>query len=691
MVQDSQIIPFQGGLDLVTPAMMKAPGSVIASKNYEVKAEGYARCEGFEIFDGRPKPSEAEYWILFFDNGSAAISEDDTVTGATSGHTGIAVADAVVTAGTYGGGDAEGYLVLYNTTGVFQDNENLQVSAATKSTANGVATADSAADDTEHTTYIASVTAKRRAAISAPTGSGAIRGVATLLGDVYCWRDNAGATAGQMFKATASGWSLQSFGEYILFDAATAQFLEGETLTGGTSLATATIERVILRDGAWDGSGVGYLVLSGVAGGPFQNNEAITSASGAAVADGANVAITLAAGGRYRSIVENFYSQENTTRLYFVNGVGPAYEWDGSVLAPVFTGLTAALEKPKFIAAHRLHLFLGYDTGSIQHSATGTPLAFLATGGAAEFGFGQSVTGMKSHTRDSLVITGRNKVGYLVGSIPADFDLKSTSEDSGAIADTLEVVGNPIFLDDQGLRDMAASDSFGDWLIGTMTRKVEPLLRSLFRADVTVIGGLRVRAKDQYRLFYSDGYGLYVYFGRKDPEVMTFDLGVVPSCMTSGEDADGQEILFMGASDGKVYQLDAGTSFDGEAIEAFVRTPFLNMKQPNTEKRFHSARLEGKAADENSVISITADFSYGNADQPPSVGGEFTFYGRGGFWDEMLWNEFLWDSQLEGQALVPLDGIGENASIVIASSSATETPHTLSVLTVNFTRRRKLR
>ena len=690
MAQKSEIVPLRGGLDLVTPAMLVRPGFAIAAQNYEVEARGYRRVTGYERKDGRPAPSDAEYYVLSFDAGSAEIAEDDTVTGVDSSATGIAVVDGIVTSGTYGGNDAAGDLILYNISGTFQNNENLQVSAQTRAVSDGTAQRNAADTDALNTTWLASVTTKRRAAIEKPAGSGAIRGVATYLGDSYCWRDNPGATAVVMFKATTSGWSTQTFGEYIKFDAGATEFLEGETLTGAGG-ATATIERVIINVGAWDNSGVGYMVLSGVAGGPYVNNEALTSASGAATADGINVAITLPAGGSYNSVEHNFYAQEITTRLYVANGVGPAFEWDGTVMAPIFTQLSSGLEKPKHIAVHRQHLFLAYTGGSIQNSSTGLPLTFDATTGAAEVGFGQDITGLKSHTRDSLIVTARNKIGYLIGSDSTDFELKSISEDSGAIAGTLQIVGQPIFMDDQGLRDMVAAQTFGDWQIGTITRLVEPLLKTKRAAGVDPVGAIRVRAKDQYRLFFDDGTGLLIYFGRKSPEIMTFKLLFTPAVFASGEDSNGNEILLVGASDGFVYQLDKGTSFDSSTIEAFLRTSFLNQNRPNVEKRYHQVRLEGQAGNTDSALLMVADFAYGNANQPPANETAFTFFGGGGFWDEATWDEFIWDSQIEGQAFAPLDGIGENVSVIVASDSAVETPHTLSVLTINYTMRRKLR
>lgn len=690
MTQDSDTLALQGGLDLVTPAMMVKKGMCISAQNYEVEARGYRRCTGNERFDGQPKPSEARYFILTFDTGSVPIDAGDVVVGATSGAMAIALYDAIVDSGSFAGGDAAGSLILYNLTGQFEIAEVLEVSASAVAAATSPATMSAAAEDELNAIYLQAAIDARRAVIAKPPGSGPVRGVATFNGDKYCWRDNAGGTACAMFKATSTGWQEVVGGSFIRFAAGVTAFVEGEVLTGGTSGATATIERVVRNEGAWDGGAEGYLVLSGVTG-VFVDTEALTSATGAATAASAAQAITFPAGGLYRSIETNFFATAGFKRLYFVNGVGPACEFDGDVIAPIYTGRPDVTEKPQHIAEHRLHLFLGYKGGSLQNSSTGMPLEFDAVTGAAEIGFGQDITGLRSNTRDSLIITGRNKLGYLVGTDATNFDLRSVSEDSGAIENTLEIVGSPLFLDDQGVRDMQAAETYGDWKIGTKTQKVEPLLRQRRETGQRPVGSMRVRSKDQYRLYFPDGSGILIYLGRREPEIMTVSLGFAPFCFHSGENEDGDEVLFAGSVDGMVYQIDVGTSFDGEPILAFLRLSFMNQGAPNIEKRYHRARVEGQASESNTNLSAVADFSYGDANQPPSNNTDFVFFGDGGFWNEAIWDQFQWSSAIEGQAFADLDGIGENVSLVFASESATKTPHTLSTLTINFTRRRKLR
>lgn len=685
-----KIISFSGGLDLVTTPLGIKPGACIAAQNYESEVRGYKRFVGYERLDGQPKPSAATYWVLGFDAGTVEIASGDTVTGATSGATGIALVDGIVTSGTYGGSDAAGDVILYNVSGTFEDDENLQVSASTVAVANGIASEAGADDDDDDETYRRAAVAARRTSILAITGSGPTRGVFTYKGDIYAVRDNAGATAAVLYKATTAGWSAQSFGSTLSFDAGTVEFVEGDMLTGGTSGATATVERIVLQEGAWDGTAVGYVVLSGVTG-TYTDGETITSAGGSAAANGVAEAITLPAGGKYRVKTHNFFGVSNLRRAYIVNGMGQAHEWDGTVLAPISTGVASALDKPKFVGVVGDHLLLGYDGGSIQYSGTGLPLQWRALDGAGELGIGEDITGIKSNTKTATIITGRNKVAYITGTSSADFQVLDISEDSGALTDTLEVVGIPLFLDDRGVRDMSASDSFGNWRIGTTTQLIEPLIRNKRKAGVLPVGTLRVRSRDIYRLFYEDGTGISIYFGRKNPECMPLKMGFTPNVFFSGEDTDGNEILLAGDTDGMVYQMDVGTSMDGAVVEAYARTSFLNANSPNMEKRFPGAVLEVDSEGFSTTVSVSADYSYGDPDKPAGNEVSTEIFGSGGFWNESEWNRFQWSSR--SQAYVPIDmnGIGSNVSLVFMSDATHDEAHTLAALTLNYSPRRQLR
>jgi hypothetical protein len=690
MTQQTQIVPFKGGLDLITPAALVQPGYAIGGDNYEVEARGYRRMEGYERFDGRFKPSEADYYILPFQTGTLAFGPSALVTGAVSGATGYILVAATLASGSYGGGNATGDLILYNVTGTFVLGEGLKQGGVTCAVASAPAVRNGSGSDTDHDTYIASVTALRRAVIAAPSGSGPIRGVVTYQGETWCFRDNLAGTAGQMFKATSGGWIAQAFGSTLDFKDGAVIFSEGDVVVGASSGATGIVQRVVRQSGAWAGSAAGFLVLSNVTG-TFNASEIITSAAGRARSNGANAVITLPPGGTFECIVANFYATEGRERLYFTSRTGRAFEWDGTILAPIRTGMPEATDLPQHIAFHRNHLFLTFDGGSLQNSSIGSPLEWDAITGAAEIGFSQDITALLSDTRDSLVVGGVQKIGYLTGSSSSDFNLASITESSGIIEGTIAAMASPIFMDDMGLRDLQASQVYGNWNIGTITQMVEPLLLSKKAGGILPAGCIRVRSKAQYRLFLSDDTGFFVYLGRKSPEIMTFTLGFSPVAFHSGRDSQGQEVLFLGSSDGMVYQMDAGTSFDGDPISAFVRLSWLNQGNSMQKKRYHRARLEGSPATTDTVIRVAADFSYASSDVPSLPEATSTMYGAGGFWDTASWDEFQWSSEVESSVWIDIGAIGDNAALVFSSESATETPHVLSTLAVNWSPRRSLR
>ncbi len=687
MNQMTAHFPLQGGLDLVTPAIRTEAGRVIAGLNYEPVPRGYRRYQGNERYDGRPRPSAASYWVLNFDAGQAAISEGDTVTGATSGATGKALIDAVVTSGGYGGNDAAGYLVLTGVSGTFQDNENLQVSAATKSVSDGTATARGADNDTDDGTWLQDAIETARALISKPAGSGKIRGVWVYGGDTYCFRNNAGGTAGVMYKSTSSGWSQVDLGREIDFDAGTAAFTEGETLTGGTSGATATIKRVIVQSGDWDDNdAAGYLILSGVTG-AFQNNETITDGmSGSATSDGADAAITLPAGGRYEFRNHNFYGASNLRRMYGVNGVGKGFEFDGSVFVPIRTGMST--DTPAHLSIHKNHLFYSFAGGSAQFSGTGNPYSWSVVLGAGEIGLGEEITGFLSDNVGVLNIFGRNKVAVLYGNDSDDWVLEFLADDAGGIEWTVQKIGLPTYVDDRGVRTLRTTQAYGDFRLGTITQMVEPIFEEKRKNGVAPLSSVRVRAKDQYRLFWNDGTGLIVYLGRKEPECLVIDFGDTNvEVICSAEDSSGDEVIYFGTNDGWVMQMDRGTSFDGSAISAFIRLPFNHIGSPTQNKRWHKATLEADVAATTS-LSFTVEYGYANPHQPPSIEQSFSVTGSGGFWDESDdWDDFYWDSAAEGTAEANIDGFGTNMSLAIISEATYEEPHTLHGLTLHFSYR----
>lgn len=117
----------------------------------------------------------------------------------------------------------------------------------------------------------------------------------------------------------------------IPFDAETGSFTVGETVTGGTSGASATILAIVKT-----GATAGFLRVGAVTSGPFQDNEALTdAAAGAATAAGANASSsTVTITGVATSSLSQvwlfkrrlFFVEKNTTSAWYlpVDSIGGA-------------------------------------------------------------------------------------------------------------------------------------------------------------------------------------------------------------------------------------------------------------------------------------------------------------------------------------------------------------------------------
>lgn len=687
--QQARTIALRGGLNLVTPSDEMPPGYVLASENYEAVERGYRRFTGYERFDGRLAPSDAQFATLRFDTGSTAVVEGNTLTGATSGATGIVLADWTVETGTTGGGDAAGYIVLGEVAGTFQDDEDLQVSSSTVAVADGTQTSSDPLLEGQKSAFLGLAEERRRALIQAVPGSGPVRGVAILNGDVFALRDNVGATECLLYKATAAGWTLQTLSPFVGFTGGTSAFQEGETLTGGISGATATIERVMVHSGAFGPDAAGEIVLSGVSG-TFQSGEMITSASGSATASGAQSTPTIAPGGRYTFISHNFFGMAGNDRLYAAGGVGRAFEWDGSVFAKINTGLSVSLDKPTHVGVMSEHLLLGYRQGSIQISETGNATQFKATGGAGEITLGSEVRGLISNASTSTIILGKDRIAYLSGTDTTNFVMRSITDDAGAVEWSSQLIGTPIYMDARGLRRLNTTEQYGDWKMGTMSQIVRPLFESMAERSVQVVASTRVRSRGQYLVFFDDKTALNVYLERKNPEFMPLRLPFEASCATDGERADERELILVGDSEGFVYELNRGRSFDGVGISAALRLVFDNIGSPNDDKRFHSFRVHADAPD-GASIKWSLDFGYGNPRRTPQPSTNGDLIGSGAFWGGADWGDFNWDVAIQEALHGYVDGLGTNYSAGFVTRDLVERDHTLTSTTMMYTRRRQRR
>lgn len=667
-----------GGLDEMTPPLERAPGLVRKALNFEAEINGgYTTVEGYERTDGRPAPSAAAYTIVLATiTGSAAVG--NTVTGLTSSATGVIIA---LPGGSF---------VMTKIVGTFVTGESLQIAAVT------VATSTSghrkASTPLLNAQYLNLAADSYRTDIGVPTGSGVILGGFYLNDINYCFRNNAGGTAAGMWKSSGSGWTAVALGRELSFTSGgTYVIAEGNTITGETSAATAVLTRVVLETGSFAaGTAAGRLIFASQTG-TFQA-ETIKVGVNLNVANIASdsTAITLLPSGRFKHVKENFGGNANTTRVYGCDGVNRGFEFDSSgVFVPISTGMTA--DTPVNVYAHKKQLFFSF-AGSVQHSGPGTPYIFSVILGAAELAMGDTVTGFDMQPGTSsgaaLAIFTRNRLSILYGSSSADWQLVPYRDELGAWSNTIQNVGYTIFLDDRGITNIQTSQEYGNFVHNAITHKVLSLMAAY--KPLTTASCI-CRDKSQYRLFFSNNRALYITLvGRKLVGIMPMRMPDVARCTWTAETNAGEEVMFIGSDDGYVYQMDKGTSFDGDAIEFYIDLPYNFFGSPRVDKSYHDVTVEA-AGTGYSAFNLGYSLGYGSTDIPqPATQSAVTSFSTA-TWDSFVWDAFQWDGRILSPTALNIDGMAENISLAIRGSSDYYAPLKLTAAIVHYAPRLRLR
>lgn len=680
---------------MVNPPLSLDPGVLYACSNYEPGTKGgYERVAGYERLDGQNSPADASYWLVDFDAGTTAIVAGDVISNvaspASTDESGEVLANAVVTSGDWATNDAVGYFYVCKADGdflspAFLDNDTLYVSAASVATAFGNAEENGALIDADHATFLQDAMETLRARIDTLPGEGNVLGVWAFNNVVYGFRNKTGGATAGMYASSVTGWSEVDTGATMPFtagnDAGGIGFVIGETITGAISTETARVVDAVTTSGDWTvGTAVGVLYLD-TDSGAFQA-ETITGGTSSSTASGvAQTAVTLSPDGRYEFITENFYGNTSRRSMFGVDGVnlGFMFSADGFRQIPV-AGMAA--DAPTHVVAHKKHLFYSFPGGSIQHSPIGDPgEPWVAVLGASEIATGDECTGFVTLPGDSLGIFNRNAIYVLYGTSVSNWELSSFDDESGAIEWSIQRMGMPLYLDDRGIMDFQAVDTYGDFANATISQLIQPIID---RKKGLVTASIRVKTKNQYRLFFSDKTFLTVSFDdRKLSGITPCEYPVSVLCSASVEDSSGNEKMYFGNNTGYVYEMDKGTNFDGAVVSAFMRLAFNYVGNPERKSRVFKVVLETESPDAI-VISFTADYDYGKR---KDITQDVTADGAAGIFNVSSWDEVFFNDQLVSNPEIHVNGSGKNIGIVVYTDHTYERPHKFSSAILHYSDR----
>ena len=484
----------------------------------------------------------------------------------------------------------------------------------------------------------------------------------------------------------------------LSFDTGAIEINAGDVIVGGTSGKTATVTSVTTTTGTWGSDAAGYLSVKNNSG-TWTDSEAIQingtnhalvngasepASVSVAAADGTQYEQTIQPGGKYEFSTYNFRGETTGITMYGVNTVDNGFSWDGTTFIKIQTGMET--NTPEHVETHQKHLFFSFPNGSIQHSSIVAPNKWSALTGAAELGIGDDVSGFSTEVNNVMSIFTRNDAYMLYGTSSADWELRKFHAGAGAIPYTLQKMDQTFFLDDRGITSIFTVQYFGDFQSAVASDKIDPYIQS--KKD-NAIDSIKVRAKNQYRLFFDDKTGVEMTFiNKKNQGLMPFTLSHQINCTVSAEDANGFEVLYGGFDDGYVRRLDSGTSFDGDTVDSFIRTTYYHYNSPGTRKRFRELSLEINA-DTSTTITVTPSYDFGGTYTPKTspVSSSYSVTVAADEWSESDISNSSTGVTVVASERVRINGIGTNMGFIISNSSIYDKPITLQGGIVEFSNR----
>lgn len=277
---------------------------------------------------------------------------------------------------------------------------------------------------------------------------------------------------------------------------------------------------------------------------------------------------------------------------------------------------TVDLVGAQFCAVYQDHVVVSGITGKPGEVAVSTrfdPTTFNGTG-SWRFQVQDEVTGLAVF-RDLLYVFCREsiyRVKNLDNSTNATVEPVTTKVGCVDGFTIQEVAGDILFLANDGLRYLGATERIGDISFNLQTELIEPLLEKLSRFQGN-ISSCVISQKRQYRLFYYDSSGVrkgiigvlqddnsFSWTTTQDMEVEHIYAGTV-----------NEKAEVYHCSEHEVFNHQSGSTFNGVEFDAAYTSPYIHLGDAQVRKRFHSITVYLEAV-ETAAIDIHVRYDYEN-------------------------------------------------------------------------------
>ena len=331
----------------------------------------------------------------------------------------------------------------------------------------------------------------------------------------------------------------------------------------------------------------------------------------------------------------------------------------------------------------------------VAYSTRLTPENFTGAS-AGTVDVGDQIVGIKSF-RNKLIVFCKNSI-YQLSNLDGTAVLSSVTKNIGCVSGKTiqEIGGDLIFLAPDGLRTIAGTARIDDIELGSISRKILPVFRDDIFPNLSNItfSSMVIREKSQYRLFYFKNgtadlqqKGILGTFKISSQGVPLYEwsqtTGIPARITHSGFDENDNEVHYHATTDGRVYNHDTGTSFDGSNIPCEYKTPDLDYGDSGVRKTLYyiktSIRAEG--SNDNLKVLCRYDFDDNNVPQPTELS-------IGSLASPAVFGTAVFASAVFGQTLFPqqkinLTGSGFTNNFRI-SSNGTGSSYTVSGFYVDY-------
>jgi hypothetical protein len=319
-------------------------------------------------------------------------------------------------------------------------------------------------------------------------------------------------------------------------------------------------------------------------------------------------------GGKAKHVL---YNLDGNDKVLFVDGNNyPAtYNTSGNTLTAI-TGSTDVLGAEN-VAVFKDTAF--YAKGNnLYFTAPFTVDDFSAANGAGSINVANEITGLAVF-RDQLIVFTTDSIKRITGNTAADFQVSPITDRIGCVnGDTIQEVGGDImYLAPDGIRLLSATDRIGDFGLDIAS---DPIAKdaTTFLGSTPNFCSVLMREKAQYRIFayieseqHEAAKGLiatkFVSQGASGISWST-TYGIKAFVADSRYSGTAETVAFAN-TDGYVYELDTGSSFDDLPIEAIYESPYMPLSDPQMRKSFYKMTLYAEPTGSMSLdLNVKYDF-----------------------------------------------------------------------------------